>query len=292
MRQEQQTVATVVTVRDGSMGPPVKITSLEGHGKGRLVRHSLFYLSEKKSMDSDVDIEATGSDIWQRAEWLCRAVAGRELVGVPLYILPQSRMSLPLARSYHYAFTASLADLLFHDQIETWMGRGPCMVINDDGLKQDTHPQDLEYKTLTIIFHELAHILDRPCLVGIDHGNHERLEYERLVTMDCLSRPVSGDIAAYHGHDRSFIRIAIHLAYRATLAGYPIKAAGIFKGSTYGLSMAAEYEDALGSEPEESMHLKLTELKTLPCPSAFNSLWRADLNHYHQLEEKRKGVRP
>lgn len=37
MRQEQQTVATVVTVRDGSMGPPVKITSAEGHGKGRRI---------------------------------------------------------------------------------------------------------------------------------------------------------------------------------------------------------------------------------------------------------------
>lgn len=232
-----------------------------------------------------------GGDLWRQAELLCRAVARRDLAGVPLYILPQSQMTVGLGTAYHYAFTTPRADLMFRDQVDPWLGRGPCVVVNDLGLAEDFDPIDLSYVTLNCVLHELAHILDRPALYAEDPGNTaERMQFDRLVAVDVLSRPPRVDLPAYFGHEASFIRIAIHLAYRATLAGFDTKPAGIFHGHRHGLSSAACYEDALADEPQSMASLAIREIQTIPLPVPFSKLWQADIERYHQLYSPQKGV--
>lgn len=213
------------------------------------------------------------ADPWQQAERLCRTVARQDLAGVPLYILPQSQMTIDLGTAHHYAFTTPRADLMFRDQIDPWLGRGPCIVVNDVVLAEDIDPIDLTYVTLNCVLHELAHILDRPALYAEESGDTpERMQFARLVAIDALSRPPRVDLPAYFGHEASFIRIAIHLAYRATLAGFDTKPAGIFHGHRHGLSSAACYEEALGDEPQSMASLATREIKTIQPPADFSKL--------------------
>jgi hypothetical protein len=229
--------------------------------------------------------------LWQQAERLCRAVAGRDLAGVPLYVLPQSRMTVDLGTAHHYAFTTPRADLMFRDQIDRWLGRGPCIVVNDLGLAEDVDPLDLSYVTLNCVLHELAHILDRPLLYADDAGDTPaRMQFDRLVAVDALTRPPRAELPLYFGHEAPFIRIAIHLAYRATRAGFATKPAAIFQGHRHHLSPAASYEEALGDEPPSMVLFSLREMRHIPPPDAFSQLWQADLDHHHQLVSPQKGV--
>lgn len=240
---------------------------------------------------TDANVGDDSAKIWQRAERLCRVVAGRELACVPLYILPQSEMTVELGTAHHYAFTTPRTDLMFRDQIDPWLGRGPCIVVNDLGLAEDFDPIDLLYVTLNCVLHELAHILDRPALYAEDPGDTlERMQFDRLVAIDVLNSPPRAELPAYYGHTASFIRISIHLAYRATLAGFDTKPGGIFQGHRHGLSPAAMYEEALGDEPESKSSLCMGELRDIPPPAAFSKLWQADIERYHRLHSPQEGV--
>ena len=125
------------------------------------------------------------------AEALCRAVAGPDQAGVPLYLVPQSRLlaNLGAADCCHGCSTPSL-DLYLQEAIgPDWRGRGPCMDINDLALVAESHPDDLEYLILATAIHELAHIRERPALfcdrTGVDSI---RLEFEALVVADTVNR--------------------------------------------------------------------------------------------------------
>ena len=110
------------------------------------------------------------------------------------------------------------------DQLVVARDRGPCIAVNDAGLAEDFDPIDLPYVTLDCVLHQLAHILDRPALYAEDPADTpERMQFDRLVAIDLLNSPPSVELPAYYGHEASFIRIAIHLAHRATLAGFDTK---------------------------------------------------------------------
>jgi hypothetical protein len=249
-------------------------------------------MSQHPSQDAtDANVCDDSADLWQQAERLCMAVAARDLAAVPLYILIQSEMTVELGTAHHYAFTTPRADLMFRDQIDPWLGRGPCIVVNDVGLVEDFDPIDFPYVSLNCVLHELAHILDRPTLYAKDPGDTpERMQFDRLVAIDVLSRPPRAELPAYFGHESSFIRIAIHLAHRATLAGFDTKPAGIFHGHRHGLSSAACYEEALADEPQSMASLAICEIKTIPLPVAFRKLWQADIDRYPKLYSPQKGV--
>lgn len=144
--------------------------------------------------------------------------------------------------------------MLYRDHIATWLGRGPCAVVNDIGIAEDFDPVDIEYATIGVVLHELAHVLERPALFDEqDCDNPDRLQFDALVLADASKRPSRSDLPMYFGHGLSFLRIAIHLAYRATKAGFDIKPAGIVAAHHLGLSPTAGYEDTLGDEPHRCL---------------------------------------
>lgn len=72
-----------------------------------------------------------------RSQHLCRAVAGRDLEGLPLYIMPQSQLAAEYGNAERcYAYTTPSLDLYLRPHIRDWRGRGPCMVINDLALAE------------------------------------------------------------------------------------------------------------------------------------------------------------
>lgn len=227
-----------------------------------------------------------------RAEALCRAVAGRDLEGVPLYSVPQSILPADCGSGDHcYGYTLPSLDIYLADHIPGYRGRGPCMVINDVALADDFDPEDLKYVVPAYVLHELGHVLDRPALfedrTGVDP---DKLLFESLVVADCTRRPPRDDIPLYHGHEVGFIRIALHLCHRAERAGDSIAPAAICAGHRYGLSHASDYQDGLGDEPSRCTDMLFRDIAATKPPSAFSRLWAQDVVSYHNRFPHLKGV--
>jgi hypothetical protein len=235
-----------------------------------------------------------GANPLAKAEALCRAVAGRDLGETPLYIVAQS--TLPpgyYAGDHHLAFTLESLDIYLRDYIPNYRGRGPCMVMNDLALAELYEPEDHEYLTQQFALHELGHILDRPALfedrTGVDP---DKLLFEALVVADCTKRPPREDIPLYHGHEVGFIRIALHLCYRAQQAGFDAYHAALCAGYRYGLSHASLYLEALGDEPARCAGMLFRDIAKTKPPPAFSSLWCDDFIAYHQRFPLQKGSAP
>jgi hypothetical protein len=225
------------------------------------------------------------STILARAEALCRDVAGRDLGGTPLYIVPQSAIEWEFGNAEGCdGYTTPSLDLYLRDHIgPAWRGRGPCMVINDVVLTAELHPDDVEYVVLAAALHELAHILVRPALyVKRDCVGPDRLLFETLVVADAVKRDGPANRPAYFGHEAPFIRTALHLRHRAEVCGVRIAPALLCAGYGYGLSHAERYAIALGDEPERMTGALLRDILAADPPAAFSRLWKQDLSVYHQ----------
>lgn len=209
----------------------------------------------------------------KRAEALCRIVAGRDLFGVPLYIVPQSQLShLFGPATYCYAYTCPSLDLYLRDSIANWYGRGPCLVINDIALAEDYEPVDHEELVLNYTLHELSHILDRQELFARRPEEPDRIVFESLVMASVTdSKPVDSPIV---GHGLQFIRIAIHLAERANAEGYDIRLAGVCPTHKFGLSPIEEYCISLGDEVVKNFHLRFRDFG--PPPLQLIDLFNSD----------------
>jgi hypothetical protein len=223
------------------------------------------------------------NDCIQRAERLCYAVAGRDLGDTPLYVVRQSTLPAgQFAGQHHYAFTTPSLDLYLREHIRDYRGRGPCMLLNDLGMVEDWEGEDLAYLVLTSTLHELAHILDRPALFADRSGvDPDKLLFESLVVADATKRPVRSDLPARYGHEASFIRIAVHLGHRASLAGVRIAPTAICGGLRYGLSHASDYQEALGDEPMLCSGMLFRDIAATEPPLAFRTLWATDFVSYH-----------
>jgi hypothetical protein len=133
-----------------------------------------------------------------KAECLCRTIAHRDLGETPLYLLAQSQLPIGLGTQHHYAFTHPRADMMYRNHIATWLGRGPCAVINDIGIAEDFDPSDVEYATIGVVLHELAHVLERPALFDEqDCDDPDRLQFDALVLTDASKRPNRSDVPMY-----------------------------------------------------------------------------------------------
>lgn len=226
----------------------------------------------------------------KRGERLCLALAPKDLAGVPLYIVPQSRIG---GMSTCDGYTALSLDLHLREYIDDYRGRGPCLVVNDMTLA-DTDPTDFEHAFLVVVVHELAHILERRFLFyersePPDEIAEEAKQIQRAVSSEAFD----ADIAFWH-HEFRFIRIALHLAYRASRLGVPIAPGSLCAGRRYEQSHACQYAEAIGREPRRFMQASFRTLNRVPPPEAFRRLWTADTlawieSHFPSLQRSDDG---
>jgi hypothetical protein len=135
--------------------------------------------------------------------------------------------------------------------------------------------------------HNVTIIVERPLLYR-DRLAEEpaKLQFETLALADVVATEAPEDIDAdlrHHG-DR-FIRAALHLQYRAKLAGVATAPSATCLNRELGLSHAGAYQRALGSEPSRFACARLHDLLATPAPEAFTNLWASDLAH-HLLTSK------
>ncbi len=233
---------------------------------------------------------ATVGDLWPdfvaRATALCRTVAGRDLTGLPLYILLQSEVTDVMGpENFSDGYTTPNLDLNLRSVIgEAWQGRGPCMVVNDVSITDEHFLEDVDVVAMSTVLHELAHILDRPSPVDPQSlPSEDRIEFETLVISNAARHEHRPLPTPYFGHEDQFIRIALHLHYRAALAGVESIPNLLCAGRRYGLSHAHRYIEAIGDEPADLLELPIAEISRSPPPEAFIALWQSDVRRYHEL---------
>ena len=215
----------------------------------------------------------------EQAGQLCRAVAGRDLVGQPLYVVRQSAIASEYGTAEGCeAYTSPCLDLYLREFIPNWRGRGPCLVLNDLAMA-DVHPEDRQAVVLANTLHELAHILDRPQLYRTrEQPDPDRLKFEALVLADEVGQPTPTNIGQpWSGHGASFIRIALHLRHRAREHGILVLANDLCAGPRYGLSPASAYRSALDNETTRLADLTFRQIKAIEPPIEFTTLWASDV---------------
>jgi hypothetical protein len=227
---------------------------------------------------------ATVGDQWPDlvvgAKDLCRTVADGDLDGLPLYILLQSEVADVMGReNFSDGYTTPNLDLNLRSVIgDRWQGRGPCMVLNDVSIADEHFPEDVDVVAFSTVLHELAHILDRPTPVDLQSlPSDDRIEFETLVIANAARHEYRPLPTPYFGHEDQFIRIALHLHFRAALAGVETIPNLLCAGRRYGLSHAHRYIEALGDEPGDLLHLSFAEISRSPPPEAFTHLWLSDV---------------
>ena len=230
---------------------------------------------------------ATVGDLWPdfvtRATALCRTVAGRDLTGLPLYILLQSEVAEVMGReNYSDGYTTHNLDLNLRSIIgDRWHGRGPCIVLNDVSIADEHFPEDVDIVAMSIVLHELAHILDRPMQVDLQSlPSDDRIEFETMVIANAARHEFRPLPTPYFGHEDQFIRIALHLHFRAARASVETIPNLLCSGRRYCLSHAHRYIEAIGDEPADLPEIAFTEISRSPPPEAFIALWLNDVSRY------------
>lgn len=225
------------------------------------------------------DIATVGHTASQFAKYLteghdlCRQIATLDLAGYPLYIIPQSRIVDFFGKAEAcYAYTAPNLDLYLKKYIDTWHGRGPCMVINDLAIAEDYDACFHEELVRNHIVHELAHVLDRPQPVPQKFLSADRVTFESLIVASVTNTEPS--TAPIYGHALSFIRIAVHLIERANREGQDIRHAGVCRMRDYGLSPIEDYVKAIGFEVEENIYVRVRDFP--PPPIRLLELFQSD----------------
>lgn len=219
----------------------------------------------------------------ERAERLCRTIAGRDLAGAPIYIVCQSQLPARFgSEDGSEGYTCPRLDLYLKDHIgAAWRGRGPAMVINDRTLAAELHPDDVGYVILATVLHELAHILERRTLaIDATEFPEEPLQFEvlALARETQPERPI--DEPAFAGHQAAFIRTALHVCNRAAMAGTVIEPSAVFNGWQYGLTRTRQYAATLGDEPQRMPNKLFREILATDPPLEFLALWAADESAY------------
>ncbi len=227
---------------------------------------------------------ATVGDLWpdlvSRAAAVCRTVASRDLAGLPLYIMLQSEVADVMGpENFSDGYTTANLDMNLRSVIgDAWLGRGPCMVLNDVAIADDHFPEDVDIVAMSTVLHELAHILDRPVPVELQTlPSEDRIEFETMVITYAVRHEYRPLPVAYHGHEDQFIRIALHLHHRAAMAGVETIPAILCAGWRYGLSHVHRYMDALGDEPAAMTDMMFQDIVRAPPPAAFTNLWLSDV---------------
>lgn len=229
-----------------------------------------------------------------RAEALCRAVAP-DLADAPLYVLLRSELPAELrGDSETLGCTMKHLAAIVRPELERlgrWRGHGPAMIIDAAGVAATLAHRPREGRRrcfvpafLAIALHELAHILD----IGIGDANPDMDPPAGLVALGrrILAAEASGELPPTNGdgaaipwrwHEWRFIRIAIHLAHRATRAGVELSPLNVFDAAAHGLSATWEYAAALDDEPHRMASLNFAAIRAAPVPAAFATVWRCDM---------------
>ncbi|MCG3127429.1 MAG: hypothetical protein CHACPFDD_02289 [Phycisphaerae bacterium] len=228
------------------------------------------------------------------AEMLCHAVAP-ELAGRPVYIVLRSDLPRDWAGGEDYAScTIAHLDLILRSTLERkrrWRGRGPAILIDAAAIAAAARyrPRTARKRVflpalLSIVLHELAHVIDMEFVPKREPDDWWVRAGRRLFSEPAApdNRPTNGPGAPvpWRMHEWPFIRIAMHLAERASAAGISVSPRDVIDLGEYGLSSTFQYALALGDEPARMAGCDFEAIRRATPPTAFTELWWADVERW------------
>lgn len=226
-----------------------------------------------------------------------RALAD-DLRTVPVYIDDLADVPPKYRFQHAQAITASWLDLSLRDYHEgrgDWQGRGAQVVTDRAGimaeLVQDCGGDEVlademfDDRVRDILVHELGHVLDKGLCLADAVPARVQLSQQRLAAYCKAPPPV--EPVPWVGHGLSWIRVTLHLVWRAQELGHDVALPTACNTSHYSLSPVLAYQNVLGDEPERLAHERFSTINTIDPPLPFVRLFKADVAHWKTGQEVR-----
>ena len=153
-----------------------------------------------------------------------------DLAGVPLYVVFASELpTRELLPSGARGFAGADLDMAlrpFLDSHDLWAGRGPAIILDDELIRSDAEilslgEREIELGTMGVGLHEMAHALEADFELE-ESDDYLKAEVEQqhaadmaILSADLWSAPLPKDIPSWFAHESEFIRMALHLQWRA-----------------------------------------------------------------------------
>lgn len=124
--------------------------------------------------------------------------------------------------------------------------------------------------------HEVAHAI-QDALETMKHGPALKMPGDYTPTIWTPSKLAVAGMPVWAGHDSTFLRACVHVAFRLWAGGLPVSLAWTVHHEAYGLSPLSWYYSELRREAEELEGLPIASALQEPPPAAFSALWAADV---------------
>lgn len=209
----------------------------------------------------------------------------RDLVRViapelPCYIIEQPPELPTPAGTAAYATSGFCAPLKAHLVSRgLWTGPQPIITLVDTDRSRE--------RLLEVVLHEAAHLLPYTPQVEPEHQDEAAAV---AAFTEWADAPHSGEAQNtprwFPAHDQNWHRIAMHLWWRAAIAGTVVPQDELLGGWHYDLSPWALYFRAFGNEGVKLAGLSFAEILATPAPKDFCTVWDSDLAHWMQTNPK------
>ena len=205
-----------------------------------------------------------------------------------VYIAVGSELPHRLRDPHNLAWTGWNVDVVLQPWLHRWVGRAPCLVINDAMVRREVQKMllwrpaanpDREFASYfhEAVVHELAHVATSsysfeersPAFV-------ESVEKDLVASCAAPHQPPLSEPVPWRDHDAVFLRAAGHIAHRlAQRLG--LLCSPHVETHSYGLSSWWRYAATISDEVVRLADVALADLARIAPPPAFRSLWTSDL---------------
>jgi hypothetical protein len=163
-----------------------------------------------------------------------------------------------------------------------WKGNGPAVLLVDTTIaRREVSFFSPENNFVGVAIHEVAHTLDVGGMFTPDVApDGEVLRHtgpELFAATVAAPEDVSHRRSERHGHDSTWIRVALHLRQRMVNLGWEVPFPTVINREVYGYYPPAEYHRALGDEFEQLAEVPITLIRFADPPKRFTELYAQNL---------------
>jgi hypothetical protein len=182
--------------------------------------------------------------------------------GLPIYVCDRNGLGPDFDCQNSFGFTNAMLDLRLQPILEErgeWFGRGFCCVINTGLIRSKfplSAPGDFDSFFSRIALHEAIHHFQFGRITAATEREENLAESLKEVLAEFRASTVeemkasSPDLYPWTGHDATFGRLAIHIAFRARNAGFGVHPNQLWDAERYGFGCTESHIEALGDEPQ------------------------------------------
>lgn len=221
------------------------------------------------------------------AEFSPQQLAEILLPGARPYVVLESEGAPLPDTSNAFAETHPQLDLMLEEYLlarKVWRGRAPAIGIFDirvrEVVKEATCDEDLAAERnrqllAALVAHECAHVVE----FGIDLSPPTQASrafaegVARFSVQFPESETVKLALPPMRNHRLKFIRLALHLAHRASVVGSHFPTELLYSAEDYGIAAPHVFEAELQGEPKDLVNESIFEIPSFRPPRGFTQLW-------------------